>query len=119
MNSKKDNNVYVLHNKRLNVKDVVIKITGRDKNNTGEILAIDRKKSTVIVKGMNLRKKWQKPSQENPKGGIMEIEQPVHLSNVMLYDSKTKKGMKSRMEMSQDKKTAKKIRVSKESGKEI
>jgi large subunit ribosomal protein L24 len=76
---------------RLKVKDEVIVIAGKNKKSRGEILRIDREKKQVVVKGVNLRKRFARPTQENPKGGIVEIEMPIALSNVQYYDSKEKK----------------------------
>ena len=50
--------------------------------------------SKVILEGVNIVKKHLKPSQANPDGGIVEHEAPIHVSNVALYDSKTKKTVK-------------------------
>ncbi len=76
---------------RLKVKDEVIVIAGKHKKSRGEILRIDREKEQIVIKGVNLRKRFSRPSQENPKGGIVEIEMPIALSNVQYYDSKEKK----------------------------
>lgn len=76
---------------RLKVKDEVIVIAGKHKKSRGEILRIDREKLQIVIKGVNLRKRFSRPSQENPKGGILEIEMPIALSNVQYYDSKEKK----------------------------
>ncbi|MBL8035518.1 MAG: 50S ribosomal protein L24 [Leptospiraceae bacterium] len=76
---------------RLKVKDEVIVIAGKHKKSRGEVLRIDREKKQVVVKGVNLRKRFARPTQENPKGGVVEIEMPIALSNVQYYDSKEKK----------------------------
>jgi len=76
---------------RLKVKDEVIVIAGKHKKSRGEILRIDREKKQVVIKGVNLRKRSARPTQENPKGGVIEIEMPIALSNVQYYDSKEKK----------------------------
>jgi len=76
---------------RLRVKDEVIVISGKHKKERGEILRINRENLQITVKGVNLRKRFTRPSQENPKGGIVEIEMPIALSNVQYYDSKEKK----------------------------
>lgn len=76
---------------RLRVKDEVIVIAGKHKKSRGEILRIDREKKQIVIKGVNLRKRFARPSQENPKGGIIEIEMPIALSNVQYFDTKEKK----------------------------
>lgn len=94
---------------RLKVKDEVIVISGKHKKSRGEVLRIDREKRQIVVKGVNLRKRFARPTQENPKGGIVEIEMPIALSNVQYYDSKEKK--QTRIAYAQDK-NGKKARFS-------
>lgn len=69
--------------------DKVMVISGKDKGKTGVILAAFPKKQRVIVEGVNIVKKHAKPSPANPQGGILEIEAPIHVSNVMPLDPKT------------------------------
>ena len=70
--------------------DKVIVIAGRDKGKTGTIQKVIPEQNRVVVEGINLRKKNNKPSQKNPDGGIVEIYAPIDASNVMLVDPKTK-----------------------------
>ena len=58
-------------------------IRGNHKGKEGKILRILKDRNRVIVEGVNLIKKHTKPSQENPKGGIVEKEGSLHVSNVM------------------------------------
>lgn len=81
---------------RLKVGDQVIVIAGNDKGRTGEVREIHRQRNRVIVEGISLRWKHKKPSQENPKGERVQIELPIHASNVMLLDSATGKGTRKR-----------------------
>ncbi len=67
--------------------DTVIVIAGNSKGQTGRILQVFKKKERVLVEGVNMVKKHQKPT-ETQKGGIMEIEAPIAISNVAYYDSK-------------------------------
>lgn len=101
---------------KLKVKDEVIVISGKHKSVKGEILYIDFKKGRVVVKGVNLRKRFTRPTQENPKGGEIEIEHPIAISNVMAYDSKAKERSKIKTAFN---KNGQKVRVYKKSGKEI
>ncbi|MDH5720364.1 MAG: 50S ribosomal protein L24 [Spirochaetia bacterium] len=101
---------------RLKVNDEVVVIGGKSRKQRGKILAIDKKRGRVIVQGVNLRKRYARPTQENPKGGILEIESPVHISNVSYYDAKEKKAAKIRMSID---KAGKKVRISSASGKEV
>ncbi len=62
--------------------DVVYVRTGSDKGTTGKVLTVIPDKNRVLVEGINVRKKTIKPSQENPQGGVIECEMPIHISNV-------------------------------------
>ena len=91
--------------------DKVVVITGKDKGKKGTITKILRDENKVIVEGINIAKKHVKP-QGNQPGSIVEVEAPIHASNVMIIDPKTKKGTRIGHEI--DKK-GKKIRVTKKS----
>jgi large subunit ribosomal protein L24 len=67
--------------------DKVKVITGKDKNKEGVVLAAFPKKDKVVVEGVNVVKKHQKPSAINPQGGIVEVEAPIHVSNVQVLDA--------------------------------
>ncbi len=77
--------------KKLHIKkgDTVVVITGENKGQKGRVLEIVRKTNRAIVEGVNLMKKHTKPNAENPQGGIIEQEAPVHISNLMLIDPKS------------------------------
>ena len=68
--------------------DRVVVTTGRDKGKSGEVLAVQRDRNRVLVQGVNLVKRHQKPSQ-SAQGGIIEKEASVHISNVAHIDPKT------------------------------
>ena len=65
-------------------------ICGKDKGKTGEILEIDRKLEKIKIKSINMIKRHTKPTKEN-KGGIIQKENFIHLSNVKNIDNKSKK----------------------------
>ena len=92
--------------------DKVIVIAGRDKGKTGTIQKVIPEQNRVVVEGVNLRKKTNKPSQKNPDGGIVEIYAPIDASNVMLLDPKTKKPTRIGHKEVKDKK----VRYAKKSG---
>ena len=71
--------------------DTVQVMSGKDKGKQGVILKAMPSKNRVVVEGINVIKKHSKPSQANPQGGILEIEAPIHVSNVMPLDPKTGK----------------------------
>jgi large subunit ribosomal protein L24 len=66
--------------KRLRPGDEVLVIAGNEKGRTGKILAF--KEDRVIVEGINVRKKHMKKTQQNQKGQVIDIECPIHISNV-------------------------------------
>ena len=69
---------------RVKVGDIVRIISGFSKNETGEVMKINRKTGTLIVKGINFRFKHVKPNAENEIGEIKQFEAPIHHSNVKL-----------------------------------
>ncbi len=62
--------------------DTVIITAGNDRGATGEVLRVLPSESRVVVQGVNVRAKHLKPSQNNPQGGIVRREMPIHISNV-------------------------------------
>ena len=68
---------------KLKKDDLVQVITGKDKNKQGKILTIDRKANRVIVEGVNMVTKHQKPNAMNQAGGIIKTEAAINVSNVM------------------------------------
>jgi large subunit ribosomal protein L24 len=83
---------------KLKLNDEVIVLAGKNKGKTGLLTNINTKKNTVLVAGVNLVKKAVKPTQENPNGGINEMEAALHVSNVALVSPKTKKATRIRIE---------------------
>lgn len=64
--------------------DRVKVISGNYKGATGQVLRTEPSRRRVVVDGVNMRKRHQAPTRENPEGGIMTFEQPIDVSNVML-----------------------------------
>ena len=62
--------------------DSVIVTAGNDKGTVGEVISVNPKHDTCLVKGVNVRTKHMKPTQQNQQGGIIKTEMPVHISNV-------------------------------------
>ena len=91
--------------------DEVIVRVGKDKGKIGKISKIINSADKVVISGVNVSKKHQKPSQES-KGGIVEKEMPIHISNILAYDSKSKKSSKVGFKID----SGKKIRILKSSG---
>ncbi|WP_027625088.1 50S ribosomal protein L24 [Clostridium lundense] len=71
-------------------KDTVMVISGKDKGKIGEVLSVFPKHNKVLVKGVNVVTKHQKPNRENMQGGIVHKEAPIYSSKVMLYCTKCK-----------------------------
>ncbi|MBC7075431.1 MAG: 50S ribosomal protein L24 [Syntrophomonadaceae bacterium] len=71
--------------------DTVVVITGKDVGKKGKVLRVLPKENRVIVEGVNRVKRHQRPSRAIPQGGILQIEAPLHASNVMLLCTKCKK----------------------------
>ena len=97
---------------KIKKNDKVIVITGKDKGTVGEVIAVFPKDNKVVVEGVNIAKKHEKPNAMNEDGGIVSKEMPIDASNVMLYDNKAKKG--SRVGFKEEKNE--KVRVYKKSG---
>jgi len=72
--------------KKLNIKigDNVKIISGSEKNKTGEVVKIDQKNGKILIKGINFKFKHIKPNRENEIGEIIQVESPIHHSNVQL-----------------------------------
>ena len=99
---------------KLHVKkgDTVKVLSGADNGKTGKITSVDREKGRAFVEGINLVSKHTKPSAANPQGGIVKREASVHISNLMVVDSK---GQASRIGRKLNK-DGKLVRYSKKSG---
>lgn len=69
---------------KLRLKDKVIMLAGRDKGKTGEIQRIIPTSSAVIVERLGIVKRHTKPSNKNPRGGILEVPRPISTSKVAL-----------------------------------
>lgn len=101
---------------KLKVGDKVRVIAGSSKGKEGKITKTLRKEDRVIVEGVNIVKKHRKGNGQET-GGILEVEAPIHVSNVMLIDPKTKKP--TRIGYKIDEKSNKKERISKKSNEKI
>lgn len=94
--------------------DQVIVTQGKDKGRTGEILRVFPKAERVLVRGIAMRTKHLKPTQQNPRGGIYTKETPIHISNVSpVVDGKP---TRVRFETKSD---GSKVRVAARGGKEL
>ena len=93
---------------KVKVGDNVKVLTGKDKGKEGKVLYTLRKKDRVVVEGVNIVKKHMKPSRMNETGGILEVENPIHVSNVKVLTAKEDKKVKEVKEEKTEKKATKK-----------
>ena len=104
---------------KYNIKkgDTVVVIAGDDKDlsKPRKVLEVIVEKGRVVVEGVNIVTKHTKPTSQNTKGGIVKVEAPIAISNVMLWDAKT--GGPTKIKRSRE--DGKLIRISKKSGEAI
>jgi large subunit ribosomal protein L24 len=105
---------------RIKVGDTVEVITGEDKGRRGSVQRVVNKNNRVVISGVNIVKKHQKPRQipgsSQTQGGIIEFEAPIDVSNVMLVCPHTGKPTRIGVRRGEN---GQRIRVSKQSGKDI
>jgi large subunit ribosomal protein L24 len=100
---------------KIKTKDKVVVLSGKDKGRTGEVLKVLPKEERVVVQGVNVVKKHTRPSARS-EGGILEIEAPIHVSNVAHVDPKDGKPTRVGFKVLED---GRKVRVAKRSGEVI
>ncbi len=98
---------------RIKKNDNVIVIAGKDKGKTGRVMRVFPKDSRAIVENINLVKKAKRRTQQDQKGGIIDIESPIHLSNLMLIDKQVNSAVRFKVSVEKD---GSKTRVSKKTG---
>jgi len=100
---------------KIKKNDDVIVITGKDKGNRGNVLSVAGE--YVLVGGINKVKKHQKPNPvKGTAGGIVEMEKPIHISNIAIYNATTKKADRVGVKQLED---GRKVRVFKSNGEVI
>ena len=100
---------------KIKTGDTVRIIAGDHKGTEGKIIRVLRDKNKAIVEGVNMVSKHEKPSAQNPQGGIVKKEAPIHISNLSLIDSKSGENSRVGFEV----RDGKKVRVSKKSNEVI
>lgn len=100
---------------RIKSGDTVIVIAGKEKGKTGKVLRTLPREEKVIVEGLNIVTKHMKMRGPGQPSGIQKVEAPIHVSNVMYYDGKNKKGTKIGYTFD----GKKKVRVAKSTGSKI
>lgn len=96
--------------------DTVRVIAGKYKGAEGEVISVNREKSQVLVKNVKIIKKARKPTPENPRGGFVEQEAPLHLSNVQLIDPQAGTPTRIGVKILAD---GRKVRVARKSGAQL
>ncbi len=83
---------------KIKVGDEVLIIAGKDKGKNGKVIKTLKNDNKVVVEGINIVKKHVKPNNQNDKGGIYDIEAPIHVSNVKRIEKNDKKATKEKKE---------------------
>ena len=103
---------------KLHIKkgDMVYVNAGDNKGQQGKVLKVDAAKQRAVVEGVNMCKKATKPNAQNPPGGIIEQEAPIHISNLQVLDPKSGKATRVGRKAGAN---GKLVRYAKKSGEEI
>ena len=101
---------------RIKTGDTVYVLTGKDRAMTGKVLRVIPEKEQVVVEGVNMVTKHRKPGNNYQQGEIVHMEGPIHISNVMLVDEKTKQPTKVSVKTLEN---GDRVRISKRSGEVI
>ncbi|MEL6239447.1 MAG: 50S ribosomal protein L24 [Pseudomonadota bacterium] len=96
--------------------DRVMVIAGRDKGKTGKVLRVETKTDRVVVEGINVVKRHQRPSQTDPQGGVRTFEAPIAVSNVAHVDPRDGKPTRVGFKIDEH---GRKLRYAKRSGESI
>ena len=100
---------------KLKKGDNVIITTGKDKGKKGQIVRALPKENKIIVEGLNMLKKHQRPKRRGEKGSVINVAMPINVSNVMILDPKTGKASR----IGKKKVGEKKVRIARKSNQEI
>jgi large subunit ribosomal protein L24 len=101
---------------RIKKDDLVEVIAGRDKGARGKVLSVNPSKNRALVEGVNMVKKHRRPRSQEDQGGIISVEAPIHMSNLMLIDPKLDVPTRFRTALDE---SGKKVRVSTKSGERL
>ena len=96
---------------KIKTGDTVVVTAGDHKGSEGKVVKIDREKNKAIVEGINMVSKHEKPSAQNPQGGIVKKEAPIQISNLSLIDPKSGEPTRVGFEV----RDGKKVRIAKKS----
>ena len=101
----------------MNIKkdDIVVVLSGADKGKQGKVLSTDPKKGKVIVEGVSVASRHQRPMKQGEEGGIIKVETPIYVSKVALFCDKCGKGVRAGYKFVD----GKKVRICRKCGAEI
>lgn len=102
-------------NTRIKTGDMVEVTVGKDRGKRAKVVRVLPEEGKVIVEGINTAKRHKKPRYQSETGQVLDIDMPIHISNVMLYDESAKKRTRTGVQVSGDKR----VRVSKQTGNQI
>lgn len=101
---------------KIRTGDTVVVIAGKDKGKRGKVTAAFPREDRVIVEGVNVHKRHQRPQRRRQKGQIVEVAHPVHVSNIQLVDPKQDVPTRIGITVKEDKT---KVRTTKKSGTQL
>ena len=101
---------------RIRRDDEVVVIAGKDKGRRGKVLRVLPKTARVVIQGVNVVTKHVSPSRQNPQGGRVQREAPIHLSNVMIADPQSGEPISVRYKLLD---SGRKVRIAVKSGQQI
>ena len=78
----------------------MVVISGKDKGRTGRVITVDWKRERLLIEGVNMVTRHTKPNATNQQGGLIQIESPVHYSNVQLYNPTLARGVRVKIQTS-------------------
>jgi len=81
-------------------EDTVMVISGKDKGRTGRVITVDWRRERLLIEGVNMVTRHSKPNATNQQGGLIQIESPVHYSNVQLYNPTIARGVRVKIQTS-------------------
>ena len=108
-------NLYFVFTMKIKKNDTVTIIAGTDKGKSGAVSRVFPKKDMILIEGLNLKKKHQRPRKGGEKGQVIDKAMPIHISNVMIQDPESKKPTRIGSKLVGERY----VRVSKKSGKEV
>lgn len=102
--------------RHIRVNDLVKVISGNDRDLTGKVIRVMPDKDLVVVEGVNIAKRHVKPNRNNPQGGRVDKEMPIHISNVLPVSPSTGQATRVRFQTKAD---GAKVRIAVKGGDEL